>query len=239
MGGNMTKQVRQQTTEPAEVVQQLLRQHPLVPALGGSDVAQRVALLERQAPELVQAAKDEADAPVEYLGIAALPPGAMYYQDANGTGWVMAPATTPDDAVMPKQVAEVQRRLAPVMATGRTYVAHEIERERATEIRALHGQELSPAEATELVGPIPPPAESVAHGERMALCSKQITTGLQRTGKAVATVIVGAVAIPIAAAAALAAPAAMVDPIILVALPAASERPGAPAAWFKAAEWVW
>lgn len=232
--------VLQQTANQAEIVQQLLSQHPLVPALNSDGVARRVAALERQAPELVRTVNDEADATIEFLGIAALPPGSMYYQGADGTGWVLSPATTPDDAVMPKQEGEALRRIVPLMPTALTYVAHEVERERATQVRALQGMALTPAEATDLVGPIPPPADSVALGERMAHRSKQIVTGLRRTGKIAAGVVVGAVAIPAAAAAAvLAAPVAMVDPIILVAVAAGPERPGAPAAWFRLVAWKW
>lgn len=230
--------------EPAEIVQDILRQQasPVMPSNGG--LARRVAVLEQEGPGLVRAVKDETNADIEYLGIAGLPAGPIFYNGADGSGWVLAPATTLDDAVAPRREARVLRQVREVMPPGLTYVAHEVRPDQAEPLRAQaassRGLELSAAEATALVGPIPPPAEAVAHGERMALRSKQVVDGLRRTGKVVAGAVVGAIAIPAAAAAAvLAAPAAMVDPIVLVALPAVSENEGAPAAWYAVVRWDW
>lgn len=224
----------------AAVVRELLGQHAVVePTTGGVAVARRVATLERQAPEIVQAAK-VVGVEIEHLGIAALPPGPMYYDGANGTGWVMGPATTPEDAVVPKREAQELRALyhEAGIYLPMTFVAHEVEEERAERIRARiegHGVELEPAEAVELVGPIPPPAESVAIGEQMAHRSRQIVTGLRRTGK----LVVGAVTLPVVATGAVLAELATLDPIVLGAIPAASEQPGAPASWYRLVSWDW
>ncbi len=237
----MTRKVlQQQAVNPAsEIVRHLLNQSaaiaPSQPV--GAALSRRVAVLERQGPEMVQAAK-EAGVEIEYLGVQALPPGPMYYNGVDGTGWVMGPATTAEDAVVPKREAEELKRLYDAgIYIPRIFVAHEVKEEQAARVRDQvdgAGLELEASQATELVGPIPPPAESVALGERMAERSRQVVAGLRRTGQ----LAVGAITIPARVAIAV-AEAAMVDPIILGAIPAASEQPGAPASWFELTRWDW
>jgi len=221
---------------PSEVVRELLNRHDITKLGNEAVVARRVALLERQAPEDVQAAK-EVGVEIEHLGIAAFPPGPMFYNGAGGIGWVMGPANSPDDTVVPRREAEELRRVREAgIYMPRIYVAHEVAEERAAHIRAQvseGGLELDQAEATDLVGPIPPPAESVALGERMALRSRQIVTGLRRTGK----LAVGAVTLPVALAGAVLAEG--LDPIVLGAVPVVSEKPGAPASWYRLVSWDW
>lgn len=234
--GNGSRQ--QLVGPPNEVMQQLLNQHAVTKSPPSEEalMAQRVTILERQAPELVQAAK-EVGVEIDFLGIAALPPGPMYYTGAGGIGWVMGPATTPDDAVIPKREAKDLRHLkGSGIFIPRIYIAHEVPEERSARIREQvsgSGLELDTAEAAELVGPIPPPAEAVALGERMAHRSRQVVTGLRRTGK----LVVGAVTIPVMVAGAVLAQG--VDPIVLGAIPAASEKPGAPASWYRLVSWDW
>lgn len=233
--------VRQaQRDGPAAVVRELLGQHAVVePTTGGIAVARRVAILEREAPEIVQAAK-AVGVEIEHLGIAALPPAPMYYNGAGGIGWVLGPATTPEDAVVPRRAAQElsQLRDGAGIYMSMTFVAHEVAPERAERIRtqvAGPGLELALAQATELVGPIPPPADSVALGEQMAQRSRQVVAGLRRAGK----LVVGAVTIPVVATGAVLAEVATLDPIILGAIPAASEKPGAPASWYRLVSWDW
>jgi hypothetical protein len=235
---------RQQTS--TEIVQQLLEQHTMTTMPISREVALRGRLdaLDRQAPELEQAAK-RYDVDIEHLGIAALPEGPMLYNGADGTGWVMGPATKPEDTIVPKQQGEELRviRNDAGIYFPRIYVAHELRPEQAERLRGQvtgGGLQLEAAEAAELVGPNPQPPEALARGEQMAHRSQQIVNGLQTAGKVVVGVVVGAVVIPVAAAAAvLAAPVAMVDPIILGAIPAGSESPGEPASWYRLVAWDW
>jgi len=234
---------RQQTS--TEIVQQLLEQHA-VTTTPSREVALRGRLeaLDRQAPELEQAAK-RYDVNIEHLGMAALPEGPMYYNGVDGSGWVMGPATTPEDTIVPKQQGQELRAIRNDAGIyfPRIYVAHELLPKQAERLRDQvtgSGLQLEVAEAAELVGPNPQPPEALARGEQMAHRSQQIVTGLQTAGKVVVGVVVGAVVIPVAAAAAvLAAPLAMVDPIILGAIPAGSEQPGEPASWYRLVSWDW
>lgn len=224
---------------PTEVVRHLLRQRVPTGTPVTTDsavVTQRVATLERQAPDMVRAARD-AGADIEYLGVSPLPAGPMYY-NGIGTGWVLAPAGAPEDGVVPREHA---LRLLRLRDEGiyfpRLYVAHEVAEERAEAIRpqvSAKGQELEPIQTSELVSPIPPPAESVALAEQMVWVSQQIKAGLRRAG----SMAVEAVTIPAAAAGAVLS-AATLDPIVLGAIPAVSEKPGAPAVWFALARWEW
>jgi len=231
---------RQPTPTASEVVQQLLGQHPTTEPLAnsGTALAQRVLALERQAPELEQTVKN-AGADIEHLGIAALPPGPMYYHGVDGAGWVMATAKTPEDSIVPKQQGQELRQIrAAGLYIPQIFVAHEIRPEQAERVRdhaPARGLPLEPAEAAELVGPVPPPAESVALGERMADRSRQIADGLRRTGN----LIVRAVTIPAEAATTVLTETVMVDPIVLGAIPAASEQAGAPASWYRLVSWDW
>jgi hypothetical protein len=198
-----------------------------------------VAVLERQGPELVHAAK-AAGVGIEALGIAPLPPGPMYYEGSDGTGWVMGPATKPEDAVVPRKEG---RQLHTIQDAGiyipRIYIAHEVQPHHAEQFRGqvpTSGLEIQSAQAAELAGPIPDPAEAVARGEKMAEYSEQVVAAMRRTGK----MIVGAITVPVqVAGAVIAETAATVDPIVLAVIPAASERPGEPAMWLRLVAWEW
>ncbi len=234
--------VKQAQDEPtATIVRQLLDQHPPIqaPSANSEALARRVAILERQGPELVHAA-EEAKVGIEVLGIAPLPPGPMYYEGSDGTGWVMGPATKPEDAVVPRSEGE---QLHAIQDAGiyfpRIYVAHEVQEHHAERLRGqvpAGGLEVEPAHAVELAGPIPDPAVAVERGERMAEYSDQVVAAMRRTGK----LIVGAVTVPVqAAATVLAETAATVDPVVLAVIPAASEHPGQPAMWLRLVAWEW
>lgn len=238
----MTEQLmhQQPVGVSSEVVRHLLRQHPVEPMADRTAVlAGQVAALERQAPEFVRAAKEEADVTIAPLGVHPLPPGPMYYTGPEGMGWVLTPATTADDAVVPRREAKELRQLHDAgIYFPKLFVAHEIQPELAERVRArvgAAGLELDPTEAAELVGPIPPPVESVALGERMTQRSQQVVAGLRRTGQ----LAVRTVALPAVAAGAVLTEIATLDPVVIGAVPLASERPGAPASWFGLVAWAW
>ena len=168
----------------------------------------------------------------------------MYYDGADGSGWVMGPATSSEDTIVPKQQGRELRviRNEAGIYFPQIYVAHELQPEQVEQLRGQvdGGLELEAVEAAELVGPNPQPPAALARGERMAHHSQQIVTGLQTAGKVVVGVVVGAVVIPVAAAAAvLAAPVAMVDPVVIGAIPAGLEQPGQPASWYRLVAWDW
>lgn len=243
----MTEQMNrhpQRLYTPSEIVQGLLQKHAVttVPTEREVALSRRLAALDRQAPELVQATK-RLGVDIEHLGNAALPEGPMFYNGANGTGWVMGPATSPEDTIVPRQQGRELRLIRDAgVHIPRIYVAHELLPEQAERFRSEvggSGLQIEEAEAAELVGPVPQPLEAVARGERMAHHSQQIVNGLRRTGKIAVGAVVGAVAIPIAAAGAVLAAPAMVDPIILGAIPAASGQPGEPASWYRLVSWDW
>lgn len=233
-----TQQV--QSISPAfTVVQNLLHQQAVQEELKGTmdvTLARRAQILERQAPEFVQVARS-VGVEIEFLGMSPIPAGPRYY-NGMGTGWVLAPATSPADAVVPRHEAQKLIKLERAgLWLPRIEVAHEVPEALAARIRAEvppMGRQLAPAEAAELVGPIPPPAESVALGERMAEHSRQIAAALRRAGK----LAIGAVTIPAEAASAVLA-AVPLDPIVIGSIPSLSEKPGAPAAHFMLARWDW
>lgn len=220
-------------------MQRLLHQEAVEQELSGTmevAVARRVAVLERQAPEIVQAAH-AAEVEIEYLGVGPLADKPRYYKAADGSDWVLGPARDKSDAVMPRREAEKIERLEAVgLYLPQVYVAHQVRPEVAAAIgsQLATGSEIAPDRAAELVGPIPPPAESVALGEQMADYSRQIAAALRRAEK----MVVGAVTIPVAAAGAVLAHVT-IDPIVIGAIPAVSEKPGSPAAFYLLARWDW
>lgn len=219
-------------------MKQLLHREKLQQELAGTmEVAagQRIAVLARQAPEFIQAAQSRG-VEIEFLGFGPIPAGYRYYKAADGSDWILGPATKAD-AVMPRREA---RRIERVEGVGlnfsQTFVGHQVPEDRAAEIDAqlASGTELAPSRARELVGPVPPPANSVALGEQMAIYSKEIADAIRQAKN----IAVGAVTIP-AAAARTYVSQMPIDPVVLGAIPVVSERPGAPAAWYMLAKWDW
>lgn len=236
----MKKQQATQTTAPnpaSIAVRELLRQHPVEPAVAELAIARRVTTLERQAPEMVQIAKEDADAQIEYMGIAGLPDGPAFCEASDGVGWILVPGS-PEEAVAPRAQMETIQRVNEVLHFPLTFVAHEVTPEVADRFRGRAGNaglKLRPSEVAEFVPPVPPPAEAVAAGERMARLSQQVVDGAKRAGK----IVVGTVAIPAAAAAAVVQSIATLDPLVLGVIPAGPEKPGAPAAWYLIEKWDW
>lgn len=218
-------------------VRELLRQHPVESAAAEVAVARRMTMLERQAPEMVQIAREDADAQIEYMGIAGLPDGPTFYETDDGVGWVLVPGSA-EEAVAPREQMRTIQRVSEELHFPLTFVAHEVTPDVANHLRGQVGPagvKLRPAEVAEFVQPVPPPAEAVAKGERMAHLSQRVVDGAKRTGR----IVVGTVAIPAIAAAAVVQSIATLDPLVLGAIPAGPERPGAPAAWYLIEKWDW
>jgi len=200
--------------------------------------ARGVAILERSALETVRAARG-AGVDIEYVGINPLFSDARFYEGEK-TDWVMGPVDRSDDAIVPRQEAQDLRRLVGAgVEFPLLYVAHEVEQDRTAELRtaaASGRRELPTAKANELVGPAPPPPGSVEVGERLAQRTTKAVKAVKRAAVLGGTLAVGAVTAPVIA---LGAATASLDPVILGAIPALSEKAGAPAAWYVLARWEW
>ena len=228
-------------THPANIVRELLQQ----PAPGQLDRrmaeinARAVTTLERRAPEVIRAART-AGLDIEYLGVSPLFREPRFYE-GEGTDWVLGPSNPKHRAVAPRKEARELQRLAEVTEIDIPilYEAHEVDQSGTVELReaAAEGRrELTTAQAAELVGPVPPPAGSVALAEQLAQRSAQIAHAARRTVQVAGAAAVAAVRVP---AAAVGEALATMDPIIIGAVPAISEKPGAPAAWYALARWDW
>lgn len=221
----------------ALVVRELIGQHPIERTATELATAERLNQLERQAPELVRIAREDAGADIEYLGIAGLPDGPTFYEAPDGVGWVLLPGSI-EEAVAPRPQMETIQRVSEALYFPSTFVAHEVTPEMAANLQGQAGPaglKLRPSEVAEVVPPVPPPAEAIAEGERMAQRSQQIVDAAKRTGK----LIIGTISIPASAAAAVVTAAATLDPLVMGVIPAGPEHPGAPAAWYLIAKWDW
>jgi hypothetical protein len=222
-----------------QAVQELLH-HPTrtAPQRAADAVAARsIAVLERQAPELVRAAR-AAGVEVEYLGIAELFSETRLYAGADND-WVLGPVTRPDQAVVP---AQERHQLECLAAAGINlpliYIAEEVAKEKTVQLAAptpgKYGV-LDRQTGAELVGPTPEPQDSVALAGRLAQASQQVLNGVARAGRAVGVTAASIVMAPVAALGSV----ATLDPIILGAIPACSAQAGEPAGWFMLAQWDW
>ncbi|HET6999419.1 MAG TPA: hypothetical protein VFI03_12630 [Solirubrobacterales bacterium] len=188
-----------------------------------------VKALERRSTDLVEGAH-RAGVPIEYLGINPLFSRPRFYRGRE-TNWVLGPAFGGDDLVVPRRESRELRRLAEAhVEFPMIFIGHETEKEAGDGLE--EGHELDREKAAELIGPIPPPAESIALGERFAERSNELMDALGRTVPA----LLGALKGPID----LAADAlANLDPVVLGAIPALGGRPGEPAAWYALVRWDW
>jgi hypothetical protein len=228
--------------DPQRIVRDLL-ERPVTPARRDPSplVAGRVATLERQAPDVVAAARD-LGLEIEYLGINPLFAEPRLYGGVD-TDWVLAPAGKRDDAVVPPR----ERRILETLHAGGQefpviYIAHETERDKTAQALPKDGQGhtvLNRSEAEELVGPVPPPAASMALGQRLALRSVQVGNAVGRAAKVAGAVSLGIAAAPVVLVGGALAGLATIDPIVLGAIPAVSAASGEPAAFYVLARWDW
>jgi len=229
--------------QPQEIIRTLLAQ-PIVTNTRQemTPVRERqIAMLERQAPMLIEQAH-AADAAVQYLGVNPLFAEARLYRGI-GTDWVLAPATKPDDLVVPRKERQTLERLKKAEINfPLIYVAHEVEKEKTKELVPLEGKShvvLDHDEASELVGPVPAPAGALELGDRLAQHSTQVLRTIARVAPIAGKVALGVVAAPVVLVGGALAGLATLDPIVLGAIPAFAAEPGEPAAWYVLARWEW
>ncbi len=228
---------------PRNVVGRLLSEAaPAPPASLEPVIARCVSTLERRAPETVATAR-EAGVDIEHLGIAPLFSEPRFYEGDGETDWVFGPADQPDDVVVPRKEARNLTRLADIGLGGDlVYIAHEVPKEQAADLRAAAAsgnREVSRDRTQELVGPVPPPAESVALDEKLAHRSTQVTNAARRTLMVAGAAAAGVVAAPVVLVGGALASLATLDPVIVTATPAIGSKPGTPASWFVVARWDW
>jgi hypothetical protein len=180
---------------------------------------------------------------IEHLGIAPLFAEPRFYEGEGENDWVFGPADQPDDVVVPRREGrELTRLVEAGIEAPYVYIAHEVPKDRTADLRAAAAagkRELTPVQAAELVGPVPPPAESVALDERLSRRSRQVTDAARRTLLVVGAAAAGVVAAPVVLVGGALAGLATIDPVLIVAVPAISGKPGAPASWFIVARWDW
>jgi hypothetical protein len=229
---------------PYNVVSELLRGSDIVggDAHLGPAVERCVATLERRAPEAVRLAR-KGGTDIEYLGIASLFSVPRFYEGVEGNDWVLLPADRREDAIMPRHVIREIRQIPGAGLDGAlVYIAHEIDPAISADLRAEAAagrREISHAHAAELIGSVPPPVEAIALGNQLAQQSEQMVNAARQTLRVAGTAVKGAVAVSGTLVAGALSSVATLDPIVLVAQPAISEKPGAPAAWFLVARWDW
>ena len=224
---------------PYSIMNDLLRQHQMASQMEPA-IARSVAVLEQRAPQIVRDAR-EVGVDVVPLGINPLFQEPRFYKGPQ-TDWILGPVSLGDDAIVPLREELELRRLCSIGFHPLTYIAHEINPSKTKELRAEAAaghREITPTHAAELVGPVPPPTESVALAEKLARRATQVANGTRRSVKFVGVAAAGVAAAPVVIAGGLLASLATVDPVVLGAIPAISEKPGAPAYWFTLTRWDW
>jgi hypothetical protein len=195
---------------------------------------QRVALLERRAPRIVERARQNG-VEVTYLGIAPLFDGARAFAGPD-TDWLLWPNTNSDQAVMPFLEREKLIRLTESgIDFPMTYVAHEVPKGRlALSVKGSSTDvaTLQPAVAREIVGPTPMSVAGFQTSQELARHASRVLAGLRSAARTAGT---------LAAAPFVAAGAVLggLDPIVFGVVPAGGRRPNEPAAWYVLARWEW
>ncbi len=243
MSNSVRTNIDETQKDPQRIVRELL-ERTVVPTAHqqlSPHVARRVATLEREAPEILDTARS-AGLEIEYLGVNPLFSESRLYGGVD-TDWVLAPATTEADTVVPRRERRVLQTLtASGLQFPLIYIAHEVPKEQSQHLAPASGQGhvvLDTAEAQDLIGATPPPASSLELGERLADHSVRIAKGLRRTAAVAGAAAVGIAAAPVVLVGGAIASLAAIDPIILGAIPAVSTAHGQPAAWYVLAQWYW
>lgn len=156
---------------------------------------------------------------------------------------MLGPASRSEDLVVPRREQQVLQRLHNAdIDFPLIYVAHEVTKEQTKELEPAAGQShtvLNHEKASQIIGPVPAPAETVALGDKLEHRSKQLLRAARRTAAAGGALAAGIAAAPVILVGGALAGLAQLDPIILGALPAHRAREGEPAAWFILARWDW
>jgi hypothetical protein len=231
--------------EVSPMLRALLQQQPgdeLIPQRGAALDSRRAHALERRATMTVEDARKIAGVEIEFLGIQPLFTKPRLYTAAIHD-WVLAPATRPEDLVVPKREQEVLRRLSAAdIDFPLIYTAHEVLKDRTQEIvraQATPHTDIEVAHAAAIIGPVPDPHESVDLGDKLEKRTTQVLAGMRKTAIAGGTAVAGLVAAPIVLAGAVLAGLSQLDPIVLGAMPVGEPRDGRAAAWFVLARWDW
>jgi hypothetical protein len=230
--------------EITPMLRSMLEQTPagaLVAPSRGTLEVRRTERLDRRAQATVDDARRTAGVTLEYLGIQPLFTQPRLYA-AEPHDWILAPASRAEDLVVPRREQAVLRRLTAADVDFQLiYTAHEVPKEKTREIVAGADPhtDLEPAQAAEIIGPVPEPHESVRLGSRLEQRTGQVLRGVRRTALAGGALVAGLAAAPVVLAGAALAGLAQLDPIILGAMPMDEPRDGRPAAWFVLARWDW
>jgi hypothetical protein len=190
--------------------------------------------MEREAPSVVRRAQ-RCGVHVDYRGIAPLFKDSIAYAGGR-SDWVVGPMQ-PSDRVMPRWALDSLKALHDAdMRFPVLYVAHETGQGQSDHppIRRVEARE-----ALELIGPVPPPADSVALADRLDTRAQQVFTAIRRMSTAAGAATLAALAAPVILAGSAAAALATVDPIVFGVIPAVSPREGEPSAWYELARWDW
>lgn len=236
-----TKTGHDQTGEVNVVLRSLLEQQPpgelvVRPKIAPLD-QRRIAMLDQRAVTTIAEARD-LGVDIEYLGVHPLFSQPRLY-DGHPHDWILGPANRANDLVVPKQEQAVLRHLAngdiefPLI-----YIAHETDKEKTKELprsTTTAHTDIDESIATEVIGPVPEPIESVKLGEKLEHRSKQALKAVRRTAIAGGAVV----AAPVVLAGSALAAIGQLDPIVIGALPAGEPREGTPAAYFVLARWDW
>jgi hypothetical protein len=228
-----------------QIVEELLRR-PVdapfpVPGRNSELVARRTEGLLRRAPETVEQAR-QAGVEIECLGMSQLFREPRLYAGVE-TDWVLAPVTSVEDMVVPHRERQALDRLdAGGVYFPLTYIAHEVEKARTEHLQPpVEGAPvvLEPAQASELVGPVPAPGEAAALGERLAARSTQVGRALRRGMEIAGRTAVAAASVPAELVVGAVGALSKLDPIILGATPALRADEGEPAVWYVLVRWDW
>jgi hypothetical protein len=205
--------------------------------------ARRVATLERSSPRLVKTA-ERAGVDITYLGIAPLFDEPRAYAGPR-TDWIIRPADPSDDIIPAAQLDRLQQLVHAGLEFPRIYVAHEIPKDRLALPTGSNDPPvmLDETTAAAAIGPIPPPAETIALAARLDRSSQQmldvLRAALPIAGAIAAAPLVSAAAPLLAASAVVTGLAAGLDPILFGVIPASDPAAGQPAAWYILARWSW
>jgi hypothetical protein len=220
---------------PFEAILREATPRPAIRETGRSD--RRAAVLDRRSQGVVRRAA-EAGVPITYLGIAPVFSEPRAYAGPQ-TDWVLAPAASAQDAVVPRAERHTLVKLDDMgISFPLIYIAHEVRKDR---LQTARGQETGPvsldqATVARVIGPIPPPPAATMLADRLGRTSQTVLSALR---KAALVAGAGAAAPFLLAGAAAAALAAGLDPVVFGVIPAGPPVPGQPGAWYVLASWQW
>lgn len=202
-------------------------------------VARSIAVLERNAPRIVERAKD-ANVTIDYLGTHLIFDKTRVFA-GPASDWSFSPVSLDRASqVMPRaQLRELERLTSVGINFPVLYEAHEFEKGKIPS-EALVATTMDSASAKSLIEPVPLPQSTIDLSDRLSERSHQIVSALGKAVPIIGAVIAAPFLIVGAAAVAVGGLAvAGLDPIIIGAIPAGRPVPGTPATWFVLAKWQW